>query len=305
MTVAILLAFVHECKPDSRQPLAEVGISHGHLCRSRPSCSNKDAFGRNDSIPIITSYIDLGRVCFSLPSSTMAMRKMSVRRENPRKNSVSRARIILPPSTYPMPGVGRLVPLGSRCRATPKRRNPRRSMAPASTRRTLGRYPFHTTSPRSNQGEWIHSPSDVGTEPIHFHQECTASTVHPEWTWRRNPFISPKMITTQSKGPTHDAPIGSRTPATTGEDDPRKEWKVLVTFSVTPGPMEHSSDLRAKTRSLLWPDCTLSPLSPKVESEPVGDPVVSDPMYPRGIHLSCDRTLTLLGRNRRSCPPRA
>ena len=45
---------------------------------------------------------------------------------------------------------------------------------PASTRRTLGRYPFHTTSPRSIQGEWIHSPSDVGTEPIHFHQECTA-----------------------------------------------------------------------------------------------------------------------------------
>ena len=32
-------------------------------------------------------------------------------------------------------------------------------------------------------------------------------------TWRRNPFISPKMFTTQSQGnPTHDAPIGSRTP---------------------------------------------------------------------------------------------
>ena len=45
---------------------------------------------------------------------------------------------------------------------------------PASTRRILGRYPFHTTSLRSTQGEWIHSPSDVGTEPIHFHQECTA-----------------------------------------------------------------------------------------------------------------------------------
>ena len=45
--------------------------------------------------------------------------------------------------------------------------------------------------------------------------------------------------------PTHDAPIGSRTPAATGEDDPRKEWKVLVTFSMTPVPMEHSSDLRA------------------------------------------------------------
>ena len=32
--------------------------------------------------------------------------------------------------------------------------------------------------------------------------------------------------------------------------------------------------------SLLWPDCTLSPLSPKVESGPVGDPVVCDPMHP-------------------------
>ena len=49
MIVAILLTFVHECKPDSRQPLAEVGISHGHLCRSRPSSRNKDACGRTGS----------------------------------------------------------------------------------------------------------------------------------------------------------------------------------------------------------------------------------------------------------------
>ena len=49
MIVAILLTFVHECKPDSRQPLAEVGISHGHLCCSRPSSRNKDAFGRTGS----------------------------------------------------------------------------------------------------------------------------------------------------------------------------------------------------------------------------------------------------------------
>ena len=67
-------------------------------------------------------------------------------------------------------------------RATPKRRNPRRSMAPASTRRTLGPYPFHTTSPRSTQGEWIPFPSGmysvnrtprmgVETEPIHFTQD--------------------------------------------------------------------------------------------------------------------------------------
>ena len=126
---------------------------------------------------------------------------------------------------------------------------------------------------------------DVETEPIHFTQDDHHSI---------------------QERPTHDAPIGSRTPAATGEDDPRKEWKVLVTFSVTPVPMEHSSDLRAENKVLTVARLgTLSPLSPKVESEPVGDPVVSDPMYPGGIHLSCDRTLTLLGRNRRSCPPRA
>ena len=106
---------------------------------------------------------------------------------------------------------------------------------------------------------------DVETEPIHFTQDDHHSI---------------------QERPTHDAPIGSRTPAATGEDDAKKEWKVLVTFSVTPVPMEHSSDLRAENKVSLWPDCTLSPLSPKVESEPVGDPVVSDPMYPRGIHLS-------------------
>ena len=41
----------------------------------------------------------------------------------------------------------------------------------------------------------------------------------------------------------------------------------------------------------------------KGESGPVGDPVVSDPTHPSGVHLSRDRTLTLFGRNRRSCPP--
>jgi len=114
---------------------------------------------------------------------------------------------------------------------------------------------------------------DVETEPIHFTQDDHHSI---------------------QERPTHDAPIGSRTPAATGEDNPRKEWKVLVTFSVTPVPMEHSSDLRAKTRSSLWPDCTLSPLSPKVQSEPVGDPVVSDPMYPRDTPV-LRQDLTLLG----------
>lgn len=83
------------------------------------------------------------------------------------------------------------------------------------------------------------------TETIHFHQECTAKN--------RTPRVDVETETihfTQDdhhsipEGPTHDAPIGSRTPVAkaTGEDDPRKEWKVLVTFSVTPVPMEHSSN---------------------------------------------------------------
>ena len=189
---------------------------------------------------------------------------------------------------------------------------------PASTRRTLGRYPFHTMRRWPTQDRWIHSPGDQETVTIHFPRRSTHRVTwkpcghgdhsfHPRWSLLKGRGTQKPIVTTQDDHhhtqvkPTHDAPIGSRTPAATGEDDPRKEWKVLVTFSVTPVPMEHSSDLR----SLLWPDCTLSPLSPKDESEPVGDPVVSDPMYPRGIHLSCDRPLTLLGRNRRSCPPRA
>ena len=40
----------------------------------------------------------------------------------------------------------------------------------------------------------------------------------------------------------------------------------------------------------------------KGESGPTGDPVVSDPLHPSGMYLSRDRTLTQLGRNRRSCP---
>ena len=63
--------------------------------------------------------------------------------------------------------------------------------------------------------------------------------------------------------PTHDAPIGSRTPAATGEDDPRKEWKVLVTFSVTPVPMEHSSDLRAENKVLTVARLYIEPTLPE------------------------------------------
>ena len=108
------------------------------------------------------------------------------------------------------------------------------------------------------------------------------------WEPRRYPFISPKMINTQGTWNTdnhhhtrcspqspkvklsHDAPIGSRTPARTGEERPRKGVVELSHLFSDPSP-----------NGAQWPDCTLSSLSPKVESKPVGDPVVSDPMHPR------------------------
>ena len=124
---------------------------------------------------------------------------------------------------------------------------------------------------------------------------------------KRNPFISPKMITTQGtwntdthhhkrcsppspKGkPSHDASIGSRTPARTGEERPKKGVVELSHLFSDSSP--NGAKLEPWIRSL--PDCTLSPLSPK--SRPVGDPVVSDAMHPGGIHLFHGRTLTLLG----------
>ena len=83
---------------------------------------------------------------------------------------------------------------------------------------------------------------DVETEPIHFTQDDHHSI---------------------QERPTHDAPIGTRTPESTGEDNPRKEWKVLVTFSVTPVPMEHSSDLRAENKVLTVARLYIEPTLPE------------------------------------------
>jgi hypothetical protein len=58
--------------------------------------------------------------------------------------------------------------------------------------------------------------------------------------------------------------------------------------------MEHSSDLRAKNKVLTVARLYIEPTLPKVESEPVGDPVVSDPMYPRDTPV-LRQDLTLLG----------
>ena len=45
-------------------------------------------------------------------------------------------------------------------------------------------------------------------------------------------------------------------------------------------PSPNGAQLEPWIRSLLWPDCTLSPPSTE-ENGPIGDPVVSDPMQPR------------------------
>jgi len=66
----------------------------------------------------------------------------------------------------------RLVPLGSRCRATPKRRNPRRSMAPQA--------------PGAPWGGTLSTPRVPG-------QTKESGSTH-RVTWEPNPFISTKNV---------------------------------------------------------------------------------------------------------------
>ena len=136
-------------------------------------------------------------------------------------------------------------------------------------------FPHHVPRAPRRQVDPTHR-GDVETETIHF-PKCI--THKGTWNTETIHFTQVDITPSRTTDPRHDAPEGSRTPGNnTGEERPRKEWSILVTFSVTPvptgaqlGPCEPS----------LWPDCTLSPLSPKVESGPVGDPVVSDPMHPQ------------------------
>ena len=76
----------------------------------------------------------------------------------------------------------------------------------------------------------------------------------------------------------HNGPIGSRTPARTGEERPKKGVVELDHLFSDSNP--NGAQLEPWIRSLLWPDCTLSPPSKK-ENGPIGDPVVSDPMHPQ------------------------
>ena len=129
---------------------------------------------------------------------------------------------------------------------------------------------------------------------IHF---PSGSTHRVTWEPQRYPFISPKMITTpRDVEHGHPPPHKVFTTITEGETITRcPHWfpdscsyrrrttkKGVVELShLFSDPSPNGAQLEPWIRSLLWPDCTLSPLSPKVESGPVGDPVVSDPMHPR------------------------
>ena len=125
--------------------------------------------------------------------------------------------------------------------------------------------------------KWIYSPSDVGTTkvPIHFtqddHHSRDVEHGHPP---------PHKVFTTITEGETI-----TRCPHWFPDSCSyrrRTTKKGVVELShLFSDPSPNGAQLEPWIRSLLWPDCTLSPLSPKVESGPVGDPVVSDPMHPR------------------------
>ena len=144
----------------------------------------------------------------------------------------------------------------------PKRRNPAEAWPSASTRRTLGR---SLSAPRG-PGQTKESGST-----------CRV-------TWEPKPFISTKNVQRKPYAPNgrgdgihafHPtwSPLNPRgtklwcphrfpDSSATGEDNTRKEWKVLVTFSVTESLW---STAEPKARLSLWRDCTLNPLSPKDE----------------------------------------
>ena len=101
-------------------------------------------------------------------------------------------------------------------------------------------FPHHVPRAPRRQVDPTHQ-GDVETETIHF-SKCIS---HKE-TWNTEPihFTQVGLHPKSYDRPTHDAPEGSWTPGNnTGEERPKKEWSILVTFSVTPVPTEHSSDL--------------------------------------------------------------
>ena len=98
---------------------------------------------------------------------------------------------------------------------------------------------------------------DVETEPIHFTQDDHHSI---------------------QERPTHDASIGSRTHGYWRTRSKKGVESLSHLFS----DLSPSSDLRAENKVLTVARLYIEPTLPKVESEPVGDPVVSDPCIPGG-----------------------
>ena len=101
-------------------------------------------------------------------------------------------------------------------------------------------FPHHVPRAPRRQVDPTHR-GDVETETIHF-PKC--NTHKGTWNTETIHFTQVGHHPKSNDRPTHDASEGSRTPGNnTGEERPRKEWSILVTFSVTPVPTEHSSDL--------------------------------------------------------------
>ena len=137
-------------------------------------------------------------------------------------------------------------------------------------------FPHHVPKAPRKQVDPTHR-GDVETETIHF-PKCISHK--GRWNTETIHFTQVNHHPKLNDGPTHDAPEGSRTPGNnTGEERPKKEWSILVTFSVTPVPTEHSSDL-ASPYCGQTVHCRRSRVDRSVTQS------LAIPCIPTGIHLS-------------------
>ena len=82
VVIAVLLTFIHKCKPSPGKPLAERGVSHGHFSCSRPPCRNQNPLGRYNSIAIAASHINFRciRLTFTFLNAPQQSSKGRLRR---------------------------------------------------------------------------------------------------------------------------------------------------------------------------------------------------------------------------------
>ena len=134
----------------------------------------------------------------------------------------------------------------------------------------------------------------------HFRDVETETKKPPRKMITINPRTNPRMMPPKVPRLPTNARRPQKATRRSGEVEPNKEWLDLDTFSVS---QSQRSTARTRPQTVLTVARLYIEPTLKGESGPVGDPVVSDPLHPSGMYLSRDRTLTQLGRNRRSCPP--